>query len=194
MMQVAIGIDPGQRSGVAAWQVRGHLRSAQLVNIGAASWSEAAGVDLLDHMIGESEWLAAIEKPWGHLRGHQSKTTAPPTYAAKFWKNVLVLLARKRAKRLGLAYRRPLILEPRPNEWRAGTGVPVRCPGVAEAERTANLKASAIRILKSGYDVEIEQPDVAEATLISIWAASKASFGVILSGPRRMPKKVNFAA
>ncbi|TAL44042.1 MAG: hypothetical protein EPN91_05180, partial [Salinibacterium sp.] len=97
--RVGVGIDPGTThpSGVCVWAVRGGLVAAQAVKIDAASWSEAKSIALLDELLGDAEWIAAIEKPWGNRKGGGRA----PIYASTHWNRVVLEVARRRLARPG---------------------------------------------------------------------------------------------
>jgi hypothetical protein len=185
--RVVIGIDPSaESSGVAAWGVGPDVLScasirAERVRLNRAGWTEANSIELVDAMIADREWIACVERSFG-LRGqHAGRVTgSAPTFAEQHWLRVIDLLARSRAARAGLRYRKPLILRPRPQVWRGPLGLAVKGVGRSEDERRAWVKAQAVRRLQLMHGLHYDNHDVAEAVSIAEYGARIGVLGYAL--------------
>jgi len=165
--RVALGIDGADVTGVAAFDVTTLRRlDSCVVRMGRAGFSEELALGGLDDMLGDSEWIAAVERPFG--RRKDGKGTAP-TYAAAFWARVLDLLARRRAERAGVKLRRPMILRPYPQAWRSTIGV----------RTTGDTKAAALAYARRILGIGVEDHNEAEANLIAYFTARIAQQGAV---------------
>lgn len=199
-LRVAIGIDPGTKTGLGAWVVGGDFLRGELVDIHRAGWNEMQAFVVLDALVpAKAEWIAAVEAPWAHIRGRahdksRKAFTTAPIYAERYWRQTLDLYARIRAKRADVRFRKPMILRPRPEDWRPRVGVPTAGLGPNEMERRQWLKAEAVRRLRFAHGIEIHQADVAEAAWIAFWLARAAQLPKLGTGPNRKLEEVRFAA
>ena len=127
--------------------------------------TEAELVEELDAAVGPAAWAAAVERPFDR-RG--------PVWAERTWRRVLAQLAKRRAARRGVRYRKPLVLRPWPQTWRSATGIN-RLRTLAGCD---HKEAARKWLVSIDYDAEVvaELPhDAAEAAVLGVWAASRLS-------------------
>ena len=161
-MRVAIGIDPGDRSGVTLWSdTEGPtIYPVVLSNSRTTHESTAALMDSqlavlsANHPAGV-EWAAAIERPFNR-RG--------PVEAVRFWKKTLDLLARNRA--VG-RFRKPTIVCPHPQTWRSQLGLPVR----------GYVKRAAQEHLFRTSGIKCDDHDLADSACLADWLLGCARVG-----------------
>lgn len=186
MTRLVIAVDPGRgASGVAIWQLDGPsfaltasgplntsgLLSAFVENIARAGYTQELALNLIDNRIGDAEWAACVERPPPPKLGLR----AAPSAAERFWLDVFDLVARRRHERAKLRgetgrFRKPVIVRPRPQEWRGPLGLPIKGIGRTKLEQREFLKAMAIKRIKLVHGVDLG-PDAAEAANLAEYAA-----------------------
>lgn len=167
--RVVLGIDPGDSTGIAVWSVEPEDAPLRfdVVKIDRAGWTQEQAIALIDDFIGSASWLAAIERPPPPKRGPREA----PSHAERYWRDVVDLVARRRCVRAASRYSKPLVLRPRPDEWRGPLGIRTRGLGGDAHQRRESLKQAAIARLKLVHGIEVEAPDAAEALQVAEWAA-----------------------
>lgn len=133
-------------------------------------------LELASHVPIDRPWVACVEMYPPPRRGEGSAPIVARAEAVAWVES----FARERAKALGQAYRRPLILAPKPGTWRPPLGLATHAPHLAtrsKTERSAWVKAQAVALAKLelrdryvGPDVELDH-DAAEAVCLGTWVA-----------------------
>lgn len=156
LRRLLLALDPGLDS--TGWALRS-ADTGELLRSGALSvraLSDPQLVAVLDRLLGRRpvRWAAAIERPYNH-RG--------PREAFRRLKLAVAALAKRRARRAGVTYRKPWLRLVYPQTWRSGVGIPTR---PAEAAKAAAVKWAAT----DASPHELNSHDEAEAICVSNWA------------------------
>lgn len=169
-----LSVDPsGSASGVALVQPHGAagerptLLGAWTVDLERED--EPAVLERVSAQLGEREWCAMIEKPFNR-RG--------PAFGQKWWRLAIGRLARRRAEAAAVRFRKPMVMRPLPQQWRAPLGLPTQ-------GTRALLKAVALARARDMTGAEFDSDDAAEAALMGF-----AGAGWLLVGdPRWVPQQ-----
>lgn len=191
--RVALGIDAADVTGIGVWAMpdltdlppRAQLEAldalggsallcALKVDTSIRGWREHHAIELLDELLGDALWVAAVERPFGTktrwVDGRRMRVGSEPTAAQRYWLGAVDALARARhvaaraakdpARPAGRYYS-PTVLRPVGNEWRAPIGV----RAVA-----GDYKAGAVRWLLL-HGRHVPEHNAAEGACIAAYAA-----------------------
>ncbi len=157
-------------------------------------------LDLASHVPIDRPWVACVEMFPPMRRGEGSAPIVARAEAITWVES----FARERAKALRQAYRRPLILAPTPDRWRAPLGLATKAPHLArrpKAERSAFLKAQAVRLAELELRDRYTGPataldhDAAEAVCLGCWALREpGSLGAYVRRKGAAPEPLRLVA
>lgn len=168
--RLAIGLDAAAVTGLGVIDIdTSRMVAVRRLDTEAAAWTEERAIGLLDELLGDAEWCAALERPFGNSRAVRMKLrTAPPTGPAKAWARILAHLARRRAARTGVRFLKPLVLRPKPDAWRKMLGI----------RTSGDVKAAALAYVAQALGVEgITDHNAAEGLCLAEYMARIARYG-----------------
>ena len=183
---LVVGMDPGGDLGVAVRRAMSTTHSAEgrtwpqgappapwLERRTAAAWTEAEFADRLDAALGDADWFAVLERPWGLSRAAQGqKRTTPPVAAIDSCRRVLRMVARRRWQRAGRPPGRyvPAILRPKPAVWRGLLGI----------RQSGGVKAAAVNYVREVLRLEVTDHNVAESVCLAEYGVRHAPMALEL--------------
>lgn len=187
LRRVAVGFDGARVTGIGLWRVTDRLTvgrssgAAELlglcrVDIDAAGWREADSIDLVDALLEDAsggepiEWAAAVEDVYQPRPEADGKFLGrPPTAARKHWLRVVDHLARVRAKRLGVPFRKPRPFSVKASSWRKTLGVDAYV-----CRYGGDTKTAAVAFLREVLGLEVPEHNTAEGVLLAHYLARVA--------------------